>query len=127
MRTGSACRARYLRCFSVFLFNMATAYARLRPPSVTGNEIFATVRTGPGVTGSRHMIDEARVKRMIDVADELIEELADRGFDAAESGVVLSLAAIQTAKALGRNKVEIVDGLGVLCDLCRVATGIQVS
>jgi len=47
------------------------------------------------------MIDEARVKRMIDVADELIEELADRGFDAAESGVVLSLAAIQTAKALG--------------------------
>ena len=44
------------------------------------------------------MIDEARVKRMIDVADELIEELADRGFDAAESGVVLSLAAIQTAK-----------------------------
>jgi hypothetical protein len=41
--------------------------------------------------------------------------------------VVLSLAAIQTAKALGRNKVEIVDGLGVLCDLCRVETGIQVS
>jgi hypothetical protein len=106
---------------------MATAYARLRPPSVTGNEILATLRTGPGVTGSRHMIDEARVKRMIDVADELIEELADRGFDAAESGVVLSLAAIQTAKALGRNKVEIVDGLGVLCDLCRVETGIQVS
>ena len=50
------------------------------------------------------MIDEARVKRMIDIADELIVELADRGFDAAESGVVLALAAIQTANALGRNK-----------------------
>ena len=49
------------------------------------------------------------------------------GLPQAESGVVLALAAIQTAKALGRNKVEIVDGLGVLCDLCRVETGIQVS
>jgi hypothetical protein len=35
------------------------------------------------------MIDEARVKQMIDIADDLIVELADRGFDAAESGVVL--------------------------------------
>ena len=66
------------------------------------------------------MIDEARVKRMIDIADELIVELADRGFDAAESGVVLALAAIQTAKALGRSKVEIIDSLGQLCDLCRI-------
>jgi len=40
------------------------------------------------------MIDEARVKQMIDIADDLIVELADRGFDAAESGVVLGLAAI---------------------------------
>jgi len=62
------------------------------------------------------MIDEARVKQMIDIADDLIVELADRGFDAAESGVVLGLAAIQTAKALGRSKVEIVDSLGQLCD-----------
>jgi hypothetical protein len=69
------------------------------------------------------MIDEARVKRMIDIADELIVELADRGFDAAESGVVLALAAIQTAKALGRSKVEIVDSLDELCDLCRVEDG----
>ena len=50
-------------------------------------------------------------------------ELADRGFDAAESGVVLALAAIQTAKALGRSKVEIVDSLDELCDLCRVEDG----
>jgi hypothetical protein len=64
--------------------------------------------------------DEERMKQMIDIADELIEELADRGFDAAESGVVLALAAIQTAKALGRSKVEIVDSLGQLCDLCGV-------
>jgi len=66
------------------------------------------------------MVDEARVKQMIDIADELIEALADRGFGAAESGVVLALAAIQTAKALGRNKVEIIDSLGQLCDLCRI-------
>ena len=57
---------------------------------------------------------------MIDIADELIEALADRGFGAAESGVVLALAAIQTARALGRSKVEIIDSLGQLCDLCRV-------
>jgi hypothetical protein len=69
------------------------------------------------------MIDEARVKQMIDIVDELIVELADRGFDAAESGVVLGLAAIQTAKALGRSKVEIVDSLGQLCDLCHVEDG----
>jgi hypothetical protein len=66
------------------------------------------------------MVDEARVKQMIDIADELIEALADRGFGAAESGVVLALAAIQTAKALGRSKVEIIDSLGQLCDLCRI-------
>ena len=66
------------------------------------------------------MVDEARVKQTIDIADELIEALADRGFDAAESGVVLTLAAIQTAKALGRSKVEIIDNLGQLCDLCRI-------
>ena len=57
------------------------------------------------------MVDEARVKQMIDIADELIEALADRGFGAAESGVVL---------ALGRSKVEIIDSLGQLCDLCRI-------
>ena len=66
------------------------------------------------------MVDEARVKQMIDIADELIEALADRGFGAAESGVVLALAAIQTAKELGRSKVEIIDSLGQLCDLCRI-------
>jgi hypothetical protein len=66
------------------------------------------------------MVDEARVKQMIDIADELIEALADRGLGAAESGVVLALAAIQTAKALGRSKVEIIDSLGQLCDLCRI-------
>jgi hypothetical protein len=72
------------------------------------------------------MIDETRLKQMVDIADELIVELADRGFDAAESGVVLALAAIQTAKALGRSKVEIVDSLGELCDLCRVeGSGMQ--
>jgi hypothetical protein len=42
------------------------------------------------------------------------------GFGTAESGVVLALAAIQTAKALGRSKVEIIDSLGQLCDLCRI-------
>jgi len=57
---------------------------------------------------------------MIVIADELIEALADRGFGTAESGVVLALAAIQTAKALGRSKVEIIDSLGQLCDLCRI-------
>ena len=46
--------------------------------------------------------------------------MADRGFGAAESGVVLALAAIQTAKALGRSKVEIIDNFGQLCDLCRI-------
>ena len=66
------------------------------------------------------MVDEARVKQMIDVADELIEALADRGLGAAESGVVLALAAIQTAKALGRSKMEIIDSFGQLCDLCRI-------
>jgi len=66
------------------------------------------------------MVDEARVKQMIDIADELIEALADRGFGAAESGVVLALGAIQTAKALGRSKVEIIDSIGQLCDLCRI-------
>ena len=66
------------------------------------------------------MVDEARVKQMIDVADELIEVLADRGFGAAESGVVLGVAAIQTARALGHSKGEIIDSLGQLCDLCRI-------
>ena len=66
------------------------------------------------------MVDEARVKQMIDIADELIEALADRGFGAAESGVVLALGAIQTAKALGHSKVEIIDSFGQLCDLCRI-------
>ena len=60
------------------------------------------------------MVDEARVKQMIDIADELIEALADQGFGAAESGVVLALAAIQTAKALGRSKVEIIDSLSAI-------------
>jgi hypothetical protein len=68
-------------------------------------------------------IDEARVMHMIDIAEELSVELADRGFDAAESGVVLALAAIQTAKALGQSKEQIVNGIGQLCDLCRVETG----
>jgi hypothetical protein len=70
-------------------------------------------------------IDEARVKHMIDIAEELSVELADRGFDAAESGVVLALAAIQTAKALGQSKEQIVNGIGQLCDLCFVETGMQ--
>jgi hypothetical protein len=70
-------------------------------------------------------IDEARVKHMIDIAEELSVELADRGFDAAESGVVLALAAIQTAKALGQSKEQIVNGIGQLCDLCWVETGMQ--
>jgi hypothetical protein len=70
-------------------------------------------------------IDEARVKHMIDIAEELSVELADRGFDAAESGVVLALAAIQTAKALGQSKEQIVNGIGQLCDLCWVETGVQ--
>jgi len=62
---------------------------------------------------------------MIDIAEELSVELADRGFDAAESGVVLALAAIQTAKALGQSKEQIVNGIGQLCDLCWVETGMQ--
>jgi hypothetical protein len=70
-------------------------------------------------------IDEARVKHMIDIAEELSVELADRGFDAAESGVVLALAAIQTAKALGQSKEQIINGIGQLCDLCFVETGMQ--
>ena len=70
-------------------------------------------------------IDEARVKHMIDIAEELSVELADRGFDAAESGVVLALAAIQTAKALGQSKEQIINGIGQLCDLCWVETGMQ--
>ena len=69
--------------------------------------------------------DEARVKHMIDIAEELSVELADRGFDAAESGVILALAAIQTAKALGQSKQQIVNGIGQLCDLCCVETGMQ--
>ena len=51
------------------------------------------------------MIDEARVKQMIDIADDLIVELADRGFDAAESGVILGLAAIQTPRARWRSSI----------------------
>jgi hypothetical protein len=91
------------------------------------NAIFAvSLATGPGPSRSCHMaIDEARVKHMIDIAEELSVELADRGFDAAESGVVLALAAIQTAKALGQSKEQIVNGIGQLCDLCWVETGMQ--
>jgi hypothetical protein len=64
-------------------------------------------------------IEEARIEHMIDVAADLIGLLVDRGFDSKERRAILSMAAIEQAKTLGRSKAEIVGSLTRLYNLCR--------